>query len=178
MKDLFLISNLFSILRIILIIPVVYLLIAGETQIAVIIGVIAAITDFLDGFFARKLNQITELGKILDPVADKLFLGAIALTIMLLDIIPFWFFASIVVRDILILLGGLYARSKMNFVLPSNFEGKLTFVLISVVIMLILLDYTPAYIYGMYLSVAAMAYTLILYTIRMIEELKKIPQKN
>ena len=66
----------------------------------------------------------------------------------------------------------------MNFVLPSNFEGKLTFVLISVVIMLILLDYTPAYIYGMYLSVAAMAYTLILYTIRMIEELKKIPQKN
>ena len=91
MKDLFLISNLFSILRIILIIPVVYLLIAGETQIAVIIGVIAAITDFLDGFFARKLNQITELGKILDPVADKLFLGAIALTIMLLDIIPFWF---------------------------------------------------------------------------------------
>ncbi len=172
MSEWLLISNIFSLLRIVLIIPVVVLLINEHTIAALIIGVIAGFTDFLDGYFARKYNQVTELGKILDPIADKLFLGAIALTIMIQEIIPFWFFAALVIRDGLILIGGMYAKKKLNFVLPSNFEGKVTFVLMSLVITGILLNYTPAYIYGMYLAVAAMIYTLVLYFIRLVKELK------
>ncbi len=172
MKEWFLISNIFSLLRIVLIAPVVILLVNEQTITALIIGAIAGFTDFLDGYFARKLNQVTELGKILDPIADKLFLGAIALTIMLQEIIPFWFFAALVLRDALILIGGIYAKKKLNFVLPSNFEGKATFVLMSLVITGILLDYVPAYIYGMYLCVAAMIYTLVLYFLRLIKELR------
>lgn len=167
------ISNSLSILRIILTVPVAYLIYTGDIKIAIIIGIIAGITDFLDGFLARKLNQITELGKILDPVADKIFVAVIALVMILVDLMPLWFFLAVIARDILILLGGLYLSKKYNLILASNFEGKATFMLIILTILGVLLGIQDVGFYGYYLCLAALIYSFGTYLIRMIEVMRE-----
>lgn len=167
------ISNSLSISRIVLAFPMAYFLLFQDIELAVILGFIAGLTDFFDGFLARKLNQVTELGKILDPVADKLFIGIIGLALIYSGMMPFWFFASIIIRDILIVLGGLYARNKIKIVLTSTFEGKVTYFLILLVTLGMILNNDFANKYGALLAVAAMIYTLLQYFTRMIKEIKK-----
>ncbi len=68
---------------------------------------IAAITDILDGYLARKFNQVTEFGKIIDPLADKIAIGAIIIKLFIIGVIPLYYFFMIIVRDVLIFLGGI-----------------------------------------------------------------------
>lgn len=83
-------------------------------------------TDILDGYFARSRNEVSETGKIIDPLADKISIVTISLVMVLTDIIPLWFFLVIMSRDIIILLGGLTVKRKTGKVLQSNIIGKLT----------------------------------------------------
>jgi phosphatidylglycerophosphate synthase len=123
-------------------------------------------------YVARKTGTITELGKILDPVGDKVFLFLFAVAMVIADIMPLWFLVAFAVRDTLILAGGLYAKSKLNYVMSSNFEGKVTFVLMLVTILAVLLGIEFASRYGYYLCLAAMIYSFVLYQVRWIKALK------
>jgi CDP-diacylglycerol--glycerol-3-phosphate 3-phosphatidyltransferase len=119
-------SNLLSFLRIFLIIPIYFLISESKNEIAIVVIIIAIITDWLDGYFARKFNQITEIGKILDPLADKVCTtgGFIALT--LYQGFPLYLTGLIILRDIIILIGSLFIIKRTNFVAPSNIPGKIT----------------------------------------------------
>jgi CDP-diacylglycerol--glycerol-3-phosphate 3-phosphatidyltransferase len=88
--------------------------------------VILWLTDILDGYFARKRNEISELGKIIDPLADKISVITITFLLLLKGILPLWFFIVILSRDLIILLGGLYIKKKYEVILQSNWIGKLT----------------------------------------------------
>ncbi len=166
------ISNGLSVFRMILTIPVAYLLYIQDIPSAIILGILAGSTDFFDGYLARKFNQITDLGKILDPLADKFFIGVVGLTLVITDIMPLWFFLSIIIRDLMILIGGLYAKSKIKITLTSTFEGKITYTLILLVTFGLVIDNTYAYSYGIILAVAAMLYTLFQYLFIMVRELR------
>jgi CDP-diacylglycerol--glycerol-3-phosphate 3-phosphatidyltransferase len=83
------------------------------------------ITDLLDGYLARKLNQISELGKIIDPLADKIAVGAIAILMFFNGLIPLWFILVVLVRDLLILTFGMILKRKKKIVLMSNYPGKI-----------------------------------------------------
>jgi len=104
------------------------------------IGVIATITDILDGYLARKLNQITEFGKIIDPLADKVLIAFVVINLFLLNEMPDYYFFLIVGRDLLILLGGIIVSKKIAKVLPSDYLGKATVLAISFVLLMILLN--------------------------------------
>lgn len=99
----------------------------------------AALTDLLDGYLARIMNEVSEFGKIIDPLADKIAVGVVCLILMVQGKVPLWFFVVAISRDILIFLGGLYIRRKRGVTLQSNMFGKWTvtsvafFILISVV---------------------------------------------
>jgi cardiolipin synthase (CMP-forming) len=82
------------------------------------------VTDLLDGYLARKLKQVSELGKIIDPVADKLAVGVIAIMMFIKGLIPLWFIVIVVLRDVLILVFGLILKRKKKIVLMSNYPGK------------------------------------------------------
>lgn len=82
-------------------------------------------TDLLDGYLARMLNQISELGKIIDPLADKIAVGVIAILMFINGLIPLWFIVVVLLRDLLILLFGLYLKGKKKIVLMSNYPGKI-----------------------------------------------------
>ncbi|MBI3189069.1 MAG: CDP-alcohol phosphatidyltransferase family protein [Ignavibacteriales bacterium] len=123
------ISNGLSVVRILLVIPVVLLLTSyPQVNRWYVFGIIivGALTDFLDGYFARKFNQVTDLGKILDPLADKISLGLLAVILAVLQILPVWFIVCVLLRDVLIFSGGMYIHRTKGIVLQSNWLGKWT----------------------------------------------------
>lgn len=91
---------------------------------AAIIFVVAALTDVVDGYIARKFNQISKLGRILDPLADKL-LQITALACLVLKGIMHWLpFIVFATKELLLIIGGYTMASKINDVMPSNIFGK------------------------------------------------------
>ena len=121
------VPNLLSIIRIFLVYPILNNIYLGNFYTGIIIFVIAAITDALDGFLARKMDWHTNLGKILDPVADKLLLSGTVFLLWLNNFIPFYIFIIFISRDLAILIGAAIQMSLIESVTPSpNLLGKLT----------------------------------------------------
>jgi cardiolipin synthase (CMP-forming) len=99
------IPNLITLLRIILVPVIVILLIQGSFFKALIVYIVAGLSDALDGFLARVLKQQTMLGAYLDPIADKALLASSFVTLSVLHIIPSWLTVIVISRDFIILLG-------------------------------------------------------------------------
>lgn len=99
------IPNLLTLLRIILVPIIVILLIQGSFIKALLVFLVAGISDALDGFLARVLHQQTVLGAYLDPIADKALLASSFITLSVLHIIPGWLTVIVISRDFIILLG-------------------------------------------------------------------------
>lgn len=129
-EPLFSASNLLSVSRIPLSIAIAWTLhVNGGNLTPLVWGMIfyGVLSDFLDGFMARKFNQVTELGKILDPISDKI--GAFiffSFTVIILEWIPLWYLYLIVARDALILMGSIYIRQKKGSVAMSIMSGKIS----------------------------------------------------
>lgn len=117
------IPNFLSLMRIFLVPVLVIFLIQGSFLNAFIVFIVAGITDALDGFLARILNQKTVLGAYLDPLADKALLISTFVTLSILGIIPAWLTVIVVSRDFVILLG-----VSVLFFMSVSFEVRPTFV--------------------------------------------------
>ena len=100
---------------------------------------IAVATDYFDGFFARKWHQVSEFGKIIDPVADKICVGAVGIVFVILEIFPLWFLLIILIRDLLILLAGMWLKNAKHMVFQSNLTGKWTVTIIALTFLLALI---------------------------------------
>jgi cardiolipin synthase len=139
MQRLLTVSNFLSFSRILLVFPMGYCLISDfphNRLWTVVLILIAVATDFMDGFFARKLHQVTDFGKIIDPLADKICIGVYALLMVWTGNIPVWFVAIVLLRDLLIFSGGVYIRIKKKIVPQSNWPGKISVSLIALVLFL------------------------------------------
>ncbi len=101
-EDLVYLPNLITILRILLVPVVIWLIISGAHSTAFAVFLLAGISDGVDGFLARHYNWKTELGAYLDPLADKLLLVVIYVTLGLLGHMPAWLVIAVVSRDVLI----------------------------------------------------------------------------
>ena len=102
--------NLICLLRLALIWPVIVTLHAGEYLAALALLVTAGVSDGLDGYLAKHFNWSSELGKFLDPIADKLLLITVFVESAWLGLVPWWLSAAVVARDVLIGLGALVYR--------------------------------------------------------------------
>jgi CDP-diacylglycerol--glycerol-3-phosphate 3-phosphatidyltransferase len=129
-REFFYISNLISFSRFILLALAVHFLFEMLYLHTAIVIVLMWISDLLDGFFARSRNEISELGKIIDPLADKISIAVITLVLLFQHVIPLWFVIITLLRDLIIFSGGLYLKLKKNNVLQSNWTGKITVFLI------------------------------------------------
>jgi cardiolipin synthase len=91
---------------------------------ALVVLMVAGFTDYLDGWLARRLDQFSKLGEILDPVADRLYILAVVIGLYLRDIIPWWVALALPLRDLL--LWGLVPilRTRGFSALPVHFLGK------------------------------------------------------
>lgn len=176
-KELFLIPNILSFLRIALIIPISYCFLADfESSRVSIASLIALVwlTDISDGFIARKFNMISETGKILDPLADKIVVAVIALLTLYKELLPLWFFILIISRDILILIFGLFLKKKKGKVLMSNLPGKAAVFSIGLILLFSVLNnelFNSAISFLLLISVILIVYSSFLYFKRFLNSL-------
>src|SRR5919106_4441896 len=103
------VPNLLSFVRILLIPLFIVLLLDPDTRLAgfLLLGAVVS-TDWVDGYIARRTGQVTELGKLLDPLADRLAMAAALITFVALDLFPLWAAAVILVRDTVVLVAAIW----------------------------------------------------------------------
>ena len=122
--------NLITCLRIVLIPFILLSTLSNSTQgmtLAFSLLLFATLSDALDGYVARKFGGVTDLGKILDPVADKLLIGAVVTEMVFVRQFPIWLAIVIVGRDLTILVLGSVIAARQRIVVQSNVTGKWTF---------------------------------------------------
>ncbi|MBN2346268.1 MAG: CDP-alcohol phosphatidyltransferase family protein [Candidatus Aminicenantes bacterium] len=135
--------NVLSLLRLLLIPLIVFLMLNVNDEIfpyLVTIYIFAVFLDFLDGYIARRFSQESELGRIIDPLADKFLVLAILITLTLKFDFPPWLAVFIILRDILILWASVLLYKGKRIVKPSLVVGKFTFGLLSLLIFVFIFD--------------------------------------
>ena len=136
--------NYITLVRVILIPFFVNLMIYHYYRVALLVFVVACVTDALDGMIARLTNSKTALGAFLDPMADKLLIISAFVTLVLLGRLPVWLVIIVVSRDIILILGGMviYFTTQDLRIQPSVI-GKITTVLqlVVVTLSLVLMNY-------------------------------------
>lgn len=132
------VPNIMSIARIFLLIPLFHYLKLGPKENgnfwAIVVMAIALVSDMIDGLIARWFHVETDWGRVLDPLADKIWLGALAVFLALPsrdNPLPAWFLGLILVRDVTIVLGSFYVFRKRGIVVTSNYLGKATMFVIA-----------------------------------------------
>lgn len=161
------IPNILTIIRFLLI-PFILLAIAsGNYLLAFIIFTISGLTDILDGFIARKFNLISNFGKLMDPLADKLTQIALLSALVLQNIIPVWILLVVLLKELIMVIGASFLYGK-SVVVYSRWYGKLATVLFYIAIVTSLLTKqfnvpyniaTPIYC----LALIATIFSLIMY---------------
>ena len=140
-------ANLLTLLRIALLAPFLYWVKEGRFGLAVIIFFIAGLTDFFDGYVARRFNQQSAFGRFLDPAADKLLTTASYIVMALpragFEPIPLWLVAAVIGRDIFILFGSLvvYLLTRYKGFKPTMLGKVNTFLEIGLIFWFIIFNH-------------------------------------
>ncbi len=120
------IPNVLSIIRLCLVGVFIALFFTDNVIPALIVFLIAGATDIIDGYLARRYNWITNLGKILDPVADKSMQITVLICLFIKEYIPWWFLVAFVVKEIATLAMGAIVIKRRSVTVVSKWYGKLT----------------------------------------------------
>ncbi len=134
------IPNIVTFVRLIILPFVIISLNKGQNIQAFILILLAGLTDVLDGFLAKILHQATTIGKILDPVIDKIFTVTVLIYLYMSRGYPFWAFYLIIAFEILILFGGYWMIMKHHQIPSSNLCGKIAVVIISLAMYIYVVD--------------------------------------
>ncbi len=126
LKELRTVPNMLSVLRIILIVPFVIFFLNKNYIAAAAMIILSGISDALDGFIARRFNQITEIGKMLDPLADKLTLIAIMICILILFPIVMPVVIVLILKDLVMMIGATHLLKKDIKPPAAKWYGKLS----------------------------------------------------
>ena len=167
----FTISNLISFSRILLVLPVLYRHYTNDfTYDIYIIALIAygVISDYLDGFVARKTNTISEVGKMIDPISDKIAAGLLFIYTAIIGWIPLWFLWLFIIRDLLILLGSSFIKVRYGKVAMSTLSGKISVNVISIYWISVFFFRKALVVHTVLLwaSVIIMSFSFIMYLLR------------
>ncbi|MGJ9423430.1 CDP-alcohol phosphatidyltransferase family protein [Aeromicrobium sp. CF3.5] len=119
------VPNALSFVRLLLV-PVFLWLVLGPQwdELALVVLMVSGVTDYLDGKLARSLNQMSKIGAILDPVADRFYILAVVIGLSVRDIIPWWLAIILPLRDVFLFCLVPFLRTRGYSSLPVHFLGK------------------------------------------------------
>ncbi len=144
LRDLVKLPNIMTLLRLALVPVVLALLIGDRRQAALATLALLAVTDWVDGFLARHLGQVTTLGKILDPLADKVAVAALVIFLATRGELPVWGAIVVLARDVGILIGALVLARTTKDVPQAGRVGKATAVALAVMVLVYVADWQVA----------------------------------
>ncbi len=132
--------NGLTFLRIFFVFPLLWLLLNGPERAALALFLVAAMTDWLDGWIAKRFGLETRLGKILDPLADKLLLISCFIALTLQGAVPLWFVLLVVARNVMVLSAALFYQSMTRalYIVPLWFSKFNTFLQVLLITLLLL----------------------------------------
>lgn len=162
------IPNLLSVFRLLLVIPIGYLIINdGSLLVIAAMTIVAVFTDWLDGFLARRLDVMTDWGKVLDPLADKFAAAVIVFALTVQGSLPVWLLVLLLARDLLIVLGGVVLRRRTGVVPMSMMPGKMAVTVLALTVVAALLRADDPILMVLVIATAVlMTYSFIVYAIR------------
>ena len=120
----FTIPNVLSFIRLALVPVFLVLIIVGADFAALLVLIVSSVTDYFDGVIARRFQQVSRLGQLLDPAADRLFIFAALVGLSVRDIIPWWLVVVIVGRDFMLAAVGIILANHGYGPLPVHHLGK------------------------------------------------------
>lgn len=176
--DILTVPNILSFIRILLITPFMILFLNGNYIWAAIIIVISGLTDCVDGIIARKFNQISDFGKVIDPVADKLTLLAVGIGICIICPEVITVMVILIIKDILMLIGGISLIQSDIKPPQARWYGKLGtvcfYISVSTIVVLKITDVVVPYLSLILLSITAitMIFALVKYFLLFLELIK------
>ena len=131
-----------TLIRVILVIPLFVLIFFDNLPAKILtlaFFIVASVTDFVDGYLARKNKQVTDLGAFLDPLADKMLVNLTFLALTYQNLVPIWLFAIIIVRDFMV-DGVRMMEAKKDITLAASKTGKAKTMVQMITLSLILLN--------------------------------------
>jgi len=139
------VPNVLSFLRLAMVPVFLVLIVRGHDALALLVLVVSSITDYLDGWIARRFHQVTRLGQLLDPLADRLFIFATLVGLAVREIVPWWFLAAVFGRDLVLVGLGVVLANRGYGPLPVHHLGKVaTFCLFYALPLIMLAQAFPA----------------------------------
>lgn len=176
-KDILTIPNLLSVIRLLLIPAIVILFRVYYLYIpAVILLGVSALTDVADGFIARKFHMTSDVGKLLDPIADKLTQATVALCLLSSYPRIFYLFVLMFVKEVTLAVVGFVTMRRTQIVLSAKWHGKLaTVVLTSVLAIHMIWNELNGFASAFFLIIAAelMVFSLVLYLVQCVKLMKE-----
>ena len=163
--NLFSIPNAISVFRLLLLIPIFWLLSQGHNYYALAVIILSGLSDYLDGFVARKWNLRSDAGRIIDPVVDKICLIGLMLFLVIspVYIFPVWFFIFVVVRESMVLLFSYIFIEHKKMVLESSTPGKVSAFATGMTIVLFILNVQPFMWIMVWLAIILTIYSTWIY---------------
>ena len=155
------IPNILTVLRFLLIPIILKSIFAGNYLLAFVFFTLSGITDIADGFIARKFNLVSNFGKLMDPLADKLTQISVLAALVTFNLIPVWILVIVIFKELIMVLGASFLYGK-DVVVYSKWYGKLATVLfyLAIVISLITSQFN--------ITVFWEGFTLIIYCIAIV----------
>jgi CDP-diacylglycerol--glycerol-3-phosphate 3-phosphatidyltransferase len=139
------VPNGLSLCRLLFLIPILLFMAEGKRVSALVFILLGVATDFIDGWVARRFHQTSDLGRMMDPIIDKVNVLSAGLLMLLSPLyrFPLWYFVFLVVRELSVLAFGLWVVRKKGIVLEANRAGKNSAFFTGVCVLLFILDWRP-----------------------------------
>lgn len=159
-------ANIVTLVRIALVPVFVWVLLAADgvdvryRWLALGLFVVIVVTDAVDGYLARSRGQVTNFGKLLDPIADKAIIGSALVCLSLLGMVPWWMTMLMVAREVAITIMRADVKRRYGITVPAGKGGKVKMVLQSVAIIVCLAPVVSLSTFGLWLMAAAVVVTV------------------
>ena len=178
LKDLSAAPNLLSLMRLALVPVALCLMAAEERGWAVAVLLAMALTDAFDGYVARRTGRVTELGKLLDPLADKVAVDSVLVLLTLRGEFPLWALLVILVRDAGIAVVALLVSRRAGGIPAANVPGKIAFVLLAALALVFTADLHVLETPTMFAALAMVGVSSAFYAARAARALQAVPRAS
>ena len=172
------VPNVLSMMRLVIILPVFWLIMQDCPLWWIMMLVLLAIaTDYFDGRVARWSHSVSDWGKVLDPLADKIGGGMVVAALVFNGSLPYWFLAVLATRDLCILAGGALLKQRTGRIVLSLWSGKVAVTGVAITSLAALLKAVPPVLeFCIWVTVVLLAYSFFRYFIRFFSLLKAGPE--